>query len=712
MPSVKLAFVWHMHQPWYPWPGAGEAALPFARLHAYGGYQDMPWLVRRFASTRVTFNLAPSLMAQIAAYARGELTDRPLELCRRPAADLSADEQIYLLRNFSAGHPDHIREISPRYAQLSHKRGLPRNAEHLESARRDFSQQELLDLQVWMNLACCGYALRHESATVRELWLKDRGFTEADKSALLAELAAALGRLPAVYAATSKEGRAELSASPYYHPILPLLCDMRDAARRIRREDLPENLWQAPEEAGRQLQRARAQHQAMFGEAPAGIWPSEGAVSDSALALLAEMGFAWTASDEEVLLNSLRPDTQGRPTPAELYRPYRVGDTTLSIAFRDHHLSDRIGFMYRGWAPQDAATDLAGQLSSIGAAWSDGKRPPLVCVILDGENPWGAYPDGGEGFLRALYAAIEADESIGTTSIGEYVREFPPTERLGSVFPGSWIDHSYRTWIGGAEHRRAWGLLGRAREAVVEAPPGEPRERAVEYLMRAEGSDWFWWYSEYHHDEYEAVFDALFRANVGAVYSALGLPEPEALGEPICAVTFGWLARSPAGYMQATLDGRVSGYFEWQAAGLMRTSSLASAMHRSDCVVQEIYFGFDSEALYLRVDTVGPATEVLADGILRFTFAGQPDHELAIVHTDEGVAAKLDGAETPAAEGAVDTIAELRVALDAVGVRPGQFLAFALSVESDGQVLERWPQRGFLRLEAPTADAGSASWMV
>jgi len=712
MPSVRLALVWHMHQPWYPWPGDGEAALPFARLHAYGGYYDMPWLVRRFAQTRVTFNLTPSLMAQIGAYARGALTDRWLELCRRPAADLSADEQTDLLRHFSAGHPDHIREVSPRYAQLSHKRGLPRNGEHLESARRDFSRQELLDLQVWMNLACCGYALRHESETVRELWSKDRGFTEADKSALLAELKAVMGRLPGEYGAASREGRAELSASPYYHPILPLLCDMRDAARRIPREELPGSLWQAPEEAERQLQRARAQHEALFGEPLAGVWPSEGAVSDSALALLAEMRFVWTASDEEVLLNSLRPDAPGRPTPAELYRPYRVGDTALSIVFRDHRLSDRIGFTYRGWASGDAAADFVGQLRSIGAAWQDGHRPPLVCVILDGENPWGAYPDGGEGFLRALYAAIEADPGIETTSIGEYTCEFPPTERLASVFPGSWIDHSYRTWIGGAEHRRAWALVGRAREAVAEAPPGEARERAGDYLMRVEGSDWYWWYSEFHHDEYEAVFDTLFRANVGAVYSALGLPEPAGLGEPISAVTLGRLARSPAGQMQAQIDGRITDYFEWQAAGLLRTSSLASAMHRSDCVVQEIHFGFDDEAVYLRVDTVGRAAEVLQGGLLRFTFAGPPDHQLTIAPVGDAGTVQLDGTAAPAAHGAVDAIAELRVGLEAIGAGPGEFLAVALSVESEGQVVERWPQRGVLRLEVPTADAGSASWLV
>jgi alpha-amylase/alpha-mannosidase (GH57 family) len=713
MSPVKVAFVWHMHQPWYVWPDSDRAALPFARLHAYASYHDMPWLVRQFPNTTATFNLVPSLMKQIVGYARGEITDQPLELCRRPAADLDADEQAYLLTHFPSGHPDHIGELSPGYARLSHKRGLFRNADRIAAACRDFALQDWLDLQVWMNLACCGYALQRENGVVRELWAKDRDFTEGDKAALLAELEGILARLPALYAAARAEGRAELSASPFYHPILPLLCDMRDAVRRIRREDLPEVLWRAPEEALRQLRRARAQHADMFGEAPQGLWPSEGAVSDAALAAAAQTGYTWAASDEDILLNSLRRDAAGRASPEELYRPYRAGDTPLSLVFRDHSLSDRIGFVYHSWAPRDAAADFVGQLKQIAANLPGGNHPALVCVVLDGENPWGAYRDGGEGLLRALYVAIEREEGIETTSIAGYLREFPATERLESVFPGSWIDHSYRTWVGGREHRQAWDLLHGAYDAAQEADPGGQADLARDYLMRAEGSDWFWWYSEFHHDEYEAVFDELFRANLGAVYSALGRPEPASLAEPIATVTLGWLARSPAGAMQAVIDGRATGYFEWQPAGLMRTASLASAMHRADCLAREVYFGFDAEALYLRVDTVGNASAVLTDCALRFTFPAHPDHALTVGAGKGGAgSATLAGDLASVAEAAVDTIVELRIPIEALGAAPGKSVAFALSVECSGQTLERWPVRGFVRLEVPTADVVSSSWIV
>lgn len=721
MPVIKVAFVWHMHQPWYLWPDSREAALPFARLHGYSAYTDMPWVLRQYEATKVTFNLTPSLTAQIVGYARGDITDRPLTLCMRPAEDLDTDDRIYLLKHFSAGHPDRLSEMHTEYRRLLHKRGLVRNDAALEAVQREFTVQEMRDLQVWMNLACCGYALLRENLTIRDLWAKGKGFTEDEKFALLAELQHVLEVLPSLYRSAQEEGRAELSVSPYYHPILPLLCDMRDATRRISRDDLPGELWQAREDASFHIERAIDHHQALFNRPPRGVWPPEGAVSDATVALLGQFRLLWTASDEQILLQSLRPGATGRPTPSELYRPYGVGNTDLAMVFRDRELSDRIGFVYRAWRPEEAVSDFLGYLKRISEILPHSNRPPLVCVILDGENPWGAYFDRGETFLRKLYAAIEREKAVETTSLADYVAEFPASDELPSVFPGSWIDYSYRTWIGGAEHRRAWSLLTRARQAVKQAERHLPTDgtsktdlaRANEHILCAEGSDWFWWYSEYHHDQYEPVFDALFRANIAAVYSALGLDEPKEIAEPITTVTFGWLVRQPVGYMRATIDGRVTSYFEWQPAGLLRTSSLASAMHRSDAIVREVYFGFDDTALYMRVDTAGPADKALADGAVSLLFPGSPDRMLTLRPASEPAGTtELTGDLAGAAEGAIDAIVEVRVDRAAVIQADGNFLAFSLTVESNGQSVERWPLTGFVRVEVPTGDTLASTWIV
>ena len=711
MATLKVAFVWHMHQPWYLWPGTREAALPYVRLHACSGYYDMPWLLRELGQTTVTFNLVPSLTEQIARYARGEVTDRLLELCRRPAAELGPDDQCGLLTYLGRGQPEGVLEASPQFARLSHKRGHVRNSQEVERLRRAFTEAEFRDVQVWLNLVWCGYGLRRDSEVVRELRGKDRDFTEDDKAALLGEMQAATGRVLDLYRQAAADGRAELTTSPFYHPILPLLANMEDAARVIPRPELPDTLWRAPDEARRQLQLARDHHERQFGTVPQGLWSPEGAISDASLALVQEAGFAWTASDDGILALSLDPRGARRPDAKELYQPYRVADGALALVFRDHALSDRIGFVYRSWEPQDAAEDMVGQLRGI-ASDLPGPAPGLVCIILDGENPWSSYPDAGEGFLRALYEAIETDRGLETTSVGEYVRQYPPQAVLPSVFPGSWIDHSYRTWIGGAEHRRAWSLLRGAFDAVRRAAPSEGAARAREQLMVAEGSDWFWWYSEYHHADDEDVLDALFRAHVAEVYRALGQPEPAALGEPIAAAKTGGLAQMAAGAMRPTIDGRVTSYFEWQAAAVLHTSAMASAMHRCDSVIRAIYVGFDRAHVWLRVDTVGPATEALLGCRLRFTFAGEPDRELTLEWPDDRAAGPpvQGGGLAGPAQVAADRVVEGALHLHSLALAPEDSLNLAVVLEAGGRLVERWPQVGYLEVRLPSEDALSGEW--
>ncbi len=507
---------------------------------------------------------------------------------------------------------------------------------------------------------------------------------------------------------------------------------MRDADRVIPRGNLPEKLWQAPDEARRHLERAVGHHEALFGERARGLWSPAGAVSDASLALVEEAGFRWTASDQHILALSLRPPAMGRVRAEDLYRPYLLGEGNLALIFRDHGLSDRIGFIYRGWKPAQAASDLLGYLRRIASLMPSSGPPGLVSIILDGENPWGSYPDGGEGFLSELYAAIEAAPDLETTSVSRYLEEFPPQTRLDSIFPGSWIDHSFRTWIGGAEHQRAWTLLRGAFEAVeradataaapapAEEPPpvdGSPEPpdalaQAHEHLMIAEGSDWFWWYSEQHHAEDEPVFDALFRSNIGDVYRHLDLPEPTNLGDPITTAKSGWLAQEAVAPLAPTPDGRVTDYFEWQGAALLRTSAMASAMHRCECVVREIYLGFGPETLWLRVDTVGRAAETLSRCRLQFLFAGDPERGLTLEWPDEAAEGppRKSGDLADAAQVAVDRVVEAGISFGALGVTTGGTVSVAVALECDGRPIERWPQLGFLTLKLPTEDALVSDW--
>ncbi len=715
---IKVAFIWHMHQPWYLYPGTQEAALPFVRLHACSAYYDMPWLLSQFGQTAVTFNLVPSLTEQLARYARGEATDRALELSRRDAADLSPDDKRQLLARFSTGHPSSSADASPRYRELSHKRGIGRNAKQIERACRELDEAEFRDLQVWANLAWCGYAMRAESEVVRELIAKDRGFSEDDKRALLDEMHATLTKVLPLYKKLGDAGKTELTTSPFYHPILPLLCNMSDAQRCIDRAQLPTTLWHEPEEARRQLERARRAHQETFGAAPEGLWPSEGAVSDAALAEIEQAGFSWAASDEEVLAHSLNAGADNRPGAQALYRPYRVGEGHMSIVFRDHQLSDLIGFVYRDWTAADAAQDMVARLRRIAESRPTGgterDEPPLVTVILDGENPWGWYPDGGEGFLRALYAALEAEPAVQTTTVSDYLKRSPAQERLESIFPGSWIEHSFSTWIGGAQHRRAWEALAGALAATRRASPSDMLDRAREQLMIAEGSDWFWWYSEQHYTTEADIFDALFRVNVTEVYQALGEPAPPEFAEPIAQIAKLGFDREVAGLMQATIDGRVTTYFEWQSAALLRTSSLGSAMRRSEFAVAETYIGYDLENLWLRVDVVADALTGLRGHELHFVFEGDPEQCLILrwPEDDTQPQPQVAGELASAAEVGVGRIIEAGISLQALNAQPGTTLGVAIQLLHEGRSIERWPETGFLEFEYRGEEAAVDTWFV
>ena len=86
--------------------------------------------------------------------------------------------------------------------------------------------------------------------------------------------------------------------------------------------------------------------------------------------------------------------------PEKLYRPYKVreGDAELSIVFRDHALSDLIGFHYQRTEPTAAVDNFLGALHAIRSSVGS-NNPALVSVILDGENCWEHYPGGGVAFL-------------------------------------------------------------------------------------------------------------------------------------------------------------------------------------------------------------------------------------------------------------------------------------------------------------------------
>ena len=203
------------------------------------------------------------------------------------------------------------------------------------------------------------------------------------------------------------------------------------------------------------------------------MWPSEGSVCQGIIPVIAEAGIQWIGTDEEILSCStdgwVSRDGNGYlRNPEMLYRPWRVEEQgkSLQIVFRDHAMSDQIGFHYQRYAPEHAVDDFIGKLEAIGNATGGnaGHRPTLVSIILDGENCWEYYPNAGVEFLRGVYRRVVQHPKIKPVRMGDYLARYPATDKLGHLFPGSWIQHNFGIWIGHPECNRAWDLLHETRQ--------------------------------------------------------------------------------------------------------------------------------------------------------------------------------------------------------------------------------------------------------
>ena len=524
MPSapVRLALLWHMHQPYYLDPFTGESVLPWVRLHALKDYWGMVALADACAGMRLTFNLVPSLVEQVEAYAAERTWDRQLVLGLREPATLDAGDVAWFVREAFHAHPPVMIEPYPRYAELWRQ----------AMDARPFDQAALRDLQVWQKLAWVDPDVASADVRVRALVAKGRGFDEADKAALRAVELDVLRRVIPAYRAAAATGRVELSCSPYFHPILPLLCDSAAHHDAHPGAPLPEPPFRWPQDADAQLARAVEAHQRWFGTRPRGVWPSEGSVSPAAAAAIARAGFGWMATDEDILRRTRQ--RAGLAAADHLKFAAHLVPTAegpVRVAFRDHGLSDAIGFTYQRWPADAAVDDFLGKLRAIGDHCAEvGAAPATVFVILDGENAWEHYAGGGRPFLRALYQRVAETPWLTPVTMSEAtggdVASIPP------VFSGSWIHGDFGIWIGHADDRRAWAQVHEVRtrlEAKRHALDAKTCGEVESAIHAAEGSDWFWWYGDDHSSAHDRDFDALFRRHVRRAWHALGDEPPEAL---------------------------------------------------------------------------------------------------------------------------------------------------------------------------------------
>jgi len=493
-----------MHQPFYKDVVGNSYVMPWAYLHATKDYLGMVELSGEFPDVHQNFNLVPSLIVQLDEYARGQARDPLFDLAFAPAETLDPASRALIVKKFFPVPVATMVDPYPRYAELL---GRHRNGSTA------FTIQELRDIQVWWTLAWMDHDRRPA-----EFVTKGRDFSLADQSQLRDLVMETIRRVVPAYRRHQEQGAIEISTTPFYHPILPLLVDSRVDDPRVPVE------FHFPEDALEQLSRARKFIQQTFGRNPRGLWPSEGSVSEGMANLVSQAGFEWIATDEGILEKSGVHVYDG--DRHRLYRPYRRGD--LTIFFRDRTLSDLIGFHYMHGSSRDGAQDLLRRIKEV----PDGSH---VSIILDGENPWDYYPASGRDFLRFVFDGIRQDPALEAVTLSEARERLAPAT-LDWLAPGSWAGANFAIWIGHPEDHSAWTWIVRAREVLMAAKESTPHEawsEAYDELLVAEGSDWMWWFGNDFTSDEDAIFDGLFRRHIGNIYQLLNLPAPVDLENPI-----------------------------------------------------------------------------------------------------------------------------------------------------------------------------------
>jgi alpha-amylase/alpha-mannosidase (GH57 family) len=647
---------WHFHQPDYRDPAGNLAHFPWVRMHATRGYTDLVVQAMERGPRGMTFNMVPSLADQLEDLAEGRVEDRHHRAARLLAeGDDAARKLAFQLH--AAPTPRPMIEL-PRFDEL---RTLAASGTSDEEGYEP-TTEEAIDAVVLFHLSWFGFTISR-TEEVRALRRKQRGYTADDVQTVLRLSRAMAGGVLPRMAQGLRDGVLFLTATPYTHPILPLLIDTSSAHEATTDGGAPPH-WGRPDDAARQVTDAIARHEALFGERPRAFWPAEGSLSEAAARCLADAGVEVAASDEELLRKSLERDDRG----AHL-RPWRHTSTGLHLLFRDRRLSDDWGFVYRDMTPEDAAQ------SFVAGIEERAEHGTIVPVILDGENPFEQYPGAGRDHLDAFSVAI--DGRVRLISPEQAVRRDPrPLEHLAS---GSWIHASFDIWAGDDEDRRGWALLQAVREAIdLDALDDERREQVEQHLFAAEGSDWFWWYGPEFSTPDKLGFDQCFRDHLrrAAEIADVDFGHLPPLEVPIVREAVHDKRRHPLPIGRPDAGAALGA---WSNALVFGGSSDGGAMHRGAPLINEARAMGDIEKLFVRLHVRDDVTRV------DIRLAG-PDGEVS-TRVD-----RTDGGHT----------LEAWVRWTRAGIHPGGHAMLSVTAWA-GDTIERAPALGDVTMDRPAA---------
>lgn len=605
--KLSIAIIWHMHQPVYRANPEEIYLMPWVRLHAVKDYLDMLVMIDKFPTIKLNFNLVPVLVDAIHNYGFNGAHDIYSKLTVTPVEELDEEEKKFILNHFFDANYQNMVFHHEAYKKLYDKRF---SREDITTS--DFSPQEYSDIMAWFNLSWIDPYWRIY-AKINELSNKlDGNFTLQDRLDIIEHQRRIIRRIIPSYKKYQEAGRIEISVSPYYHPILPLLLDMKDAEKANPNTIPPRIASDMKEDAIYQVKAALDKFERLFGKRPAGVWPSEHCISEKTLELFQDLDVKWTIADEGVLEQTLKRefmrDFRGYlENPYDLCHSYEYknGKNPINIIFRDAVLPNLIGFEYPNYDPDKAANDLYERIKSIHKKLQHSPdERHLLTIAMDGENCWENYSEDGNVFLKTLYKLIEEDEGLETTTVSEYLDSAAKVVNLKKIHPGSWINRDFMLWVGEPTKNLAWQYLDKTRQVLKEAEKKIKNPEVLSLAWRelyiAQGSDWFWWYGEPNDSGQDNIFDLLFRSHLKNIYKYLELPSPEYLDIPLSETLLPG-SRYPKGEVEDfELTGTDENSEKWRGAGCIDIP--ATPTIEENRFFNKICFEHDKKNLYLRFD--------------------------------------------------------------------------------------------------------------
>lgn len=514
---------------------------------------SQPYYHNIYTGIKATYNLVPSLLVQLKDYEKTDTADIFLSIMQKKTAELTRDEKNILIPQlFMANYKNMVKPLR-RYKELYDRKG---DVSIFDTGGINYSDDEILDMQVLYLISWCGVFTRQKLEIISKLIKKGRHFSEEDKIKLIEELAQFISEIVPLYKDLQDRKLIEVSATPFYHPILPLLLEPKSAKEALPQISMASIGTDFSEDAKFHVESAIEYYKNEFGKKPDGMWPAEGSISEKASCSLCRKRHRWIASDEDVLAGSIGKDLRDADNRQILYKKHIFSSSAgdINIFFRDKELSDLIGFTYSGWEVSKAVDDFMEKLSDI---YDSCDFSPIVPVILDGENAWEFYGDNGNPFFELLYARLSSCNWIETLTMTEAAKSDTPVHRPAKIRAGSWIYANFTTWMGHQEKNDAWKILSEAHQRFRKNQnKTADAAQAQKELYIAEGSDWFWWYGDDHFSLQSDTFDKLFRGHVANIYELMDEKIPSDVTKPIKkSHKTGLLKKPAASLLRPSTDG-------------------------------------------------------------------------------------------------------------------------------------------------------------